>query len=194
MSWEEMRVEKHKCPCGKGIYSVTHLMDDWNRSEDKWEMNCNVCKEKYTLFQYPVFDSGMHTSRAGWVKKSLLNKIKRIEKDLNVLSEKGIEIFINRYKTEWLRYFRDQKSKKKIWGRLNNYELNTGSLSTFYSHVKDYGLDNHLVSYIKFHNLQRILEMLKISDQDLFEKICEHKILQNKYDKDYRKLQKTMFY
>jgi len=193
MSWEEMRIENHKCPCGNGIYTVTHLMDDWNRSDETWKMNCNTCKNEYTLFQYSIFDSGMHVSQAGWIKKSLYDKVKEIEKELHAYEEQVVQIFTDRYQNKWLQYFEGLKSKKQIWGILNTNKLSAGSLSTFYSDIKIHGIRKHLLSYLKFKNLQSISQILEVSDNDILSRINECKALEKKYKKSCQDMRKGLF-
>ena len=47
MSWEEMGTRSIPCPCGKGKIIRTDYMDDWNRSEEEYSIDCPECKAKY---------------------------------------------------------------------------------------------------------------------------------------------------
>lgn len=49
MSWEEMRTRSTPCPCGKGVITRTDYMDDWNRLEEKYSIECPECRKKYKL-------------------------------------------------------------------------------------------------------------------------------------------------
>lgn len=47
MSWEEKGISSIPCPCGKGVITRTDYMDDWNRCEEKYSIDCPDCKAKY---------------------------------------------------------------------------------------------------------------------------------------------------
>ena len=69
MSWEDDSITKYKCPCGLGEYTATLRSDDWNRSEERWSMDCVSCTENYQLdshicSNHPPFDYSYR-----WVKK-----------------------------------------------------------------------------------------------------------------------------
>lgn len=49
MSWEEMCTKKYPCKCGKGFYIETTYMDDWNRTRETYEIECEDCKKKYNI-------------------------------------------------------------------------------------------------------------------------------------------------
>lgn len=50
MSWEEISSEQvGPCPCGKGHIVCTVRMDDWNRSEVGYRLECGTCSKKYQV-------------------------------------------------------------------------------------------------------------------------------------------------
>ena len=49
MSWEEMSSKKYPCKCGKGFFTETTYMDDWNRITEEHTINCEECNEKYNI-------------------------------------------------------------------------------------------------------------------------------------------------
>ena len=49
MSWEEMRTTSIPCPCEKGRITRTDYMDDWNREESRYCIDCIECREKYQV-------------------------------------------------------------------------------------------------------------------------------------------------
>lgn len=59
MSWEEIAIDTKPCPCGKGNYTVIQQMDDWNRMEEKWQMECVHCANDYKLYTYHQIHKGM---------------------------------------------------------------------------------------------------------------------------------------
>ena len=62
MSWEEMGKYSIPCPCGKGVITRTDYMDDWNRCDEKYSIDCSECKTKYKLISHSYYkhpgDSG----------------------------------------------------------------------------------------------------------------------------------------
>ena len=49
MSWEEVGITTVPCLCGKGYISRTDYMDDWNRYESKYSIECPECSKKYHI-------------------------------------------------------------------------------------------------------------------------------------------------
>lgn len=62
MSWEETGTRSIPCPCGKGVITRTDYMDDWNRSEEKYSIECPECRAKYKFVSQSYYkhagDSG----------------------------------------------------------------------------------------------------------------------------------------
>lgn len=51
MSWEEISSEQvGLCPCGKGHIVCTVRMDDWNRSEVGYRLECGTCSKNTKLY------------------------------------------------------------------------------------------------------------------------------------------------
>ena len=75
MSWEEMSVDKHPCPCGKGTYSVTHRMDDWNKIQTlPCRMDCEECRVTFVLLARAKIGVEFHIqSNSGSAKQLKLN-------------------------------------------------------------------------------------------------------------------------
>lgn len=69
MNWELSRASKHKCPCGQGTYTVRTFLDDWNRSEEQWDMDCLKCRRKYDLYSSTSLKSGKLLRTNRWMKK-----------------------------------------------------------------------------------------------------------------------------
>jgi|GEM_PF-2905425 len=69
MNWELSRASKHKCPCGQGTYTVRKFVDDWNRSEEQWDMDCLKCRRKYHLYSSINPKSGRLLRTNRWVKR-----------------------------------------------------------------------------------------------------------------------------
>lgn len=182
MSWEEMRVRKYKCPCGSGTYTVRSFMDDWNRTEESWEMDCPICKKKYQLYTYHYYDSGMMCNAYLWVPKDLYSEMEKIKERLEKSKEEVVNLARSRYMGMWLSYFSDAKTKKEVWRRLTNNGERYPSLSTFYSNIKNNNIRKYIADYFCHDNLAFILEKLRIKDADIYKKTLEIKELDDKLD------------
>lgn len=51
MSWEEMSKKEVKCPCKKGVATLTTYGDDWNRFKESASIECPDCKKKYEILE-----------------------------------------------------------------------------------------------------------------------------------------------
>lgn len=51
MSWEEMSKKEVKCPCKKGVVTLTTYGDDWNRTKDEAKIECFECRMKYEILK-----------------------------------------------------------------------------------------------------------------------------------------------
>jgi hypothetical protein len=66
LSWEETGRRRYPCPCGKGEYEEVDYMDDWNRTDEKHEMVCPDCKERY-VYDNTIIGGHPHDHRVrGW--------------------------------------------------------------------------------------------------------------------------------
>jgi hypothetical protein len=54
MGSETMSDKKYKCPCGKSTLRIIKTMDDWNRTDEFYIINCDECKKYYdgSTFNY----------------------------------------------------------------------------------------------------------------------------------------------
>lgn len=170
MSWEEIHVEKLKCPCGKGTYTVRLLMDDWNRSEENWEMDCPICKKKYQLYEYNYHDSGLDCKAYLWVVKKLYEEMVKDKKHLEQTKISLVNSAKTRYKDKWLFYFHDAKTKKEVWRKLTDDGNRNLNLSTFFSHTQNDDIIKYVRDYFNYNNLLFILNKLEIKDNGIEKK------------------------
>lgn len=161
MNWEVMSVEKHPCPCGKGIYSVTHRMDDWNRTDISKSMDCEVCRERYVIYSENLYRSGMPGVAQFWISKEvraeyerLLNEAKALRRQVQILRDQ-------RYLPKWNALFQG-KNKKQSWKILTNKGKRYPALGTFYQHTKEEGLAEYLERHFKNADDRDFNEILKI--------------------------------
>ena len=171
MSWEEINTYRSKCPCGSSTYTVRSFMGDWNRSEERWEMDCVKCKRQYCLYQYSVLDSGMTCKVFRWVRREELKKVEKIEAQLTKAKEEIVKNAKALYVDMWLSYFQDAKSKKEIWRRLTDDGKRYPSLSAFYNHTKDTDLQSYLREEFKYKSISVILQKLHVADREISRKL-----------------------
>lgn len=162
MSYEEMGSAKHPCPCGKGTYTVTHFMDDWNRSKYEEKMNCTDCRKKYVLDSYATYDSGLATTATRWIKASDNKKANQLERNAEKLNKKAEKLAKVRYLNLWLEYFSKIGDKKKIWEKLTFNGSKYPSLGTFYKHIKPNGVKEYLKGYFNLDNSEDFDVIMKI--------------------------------
>jgi hypothetical protein len=187
MSWEEMSSTKHPCPCGSGTYTVTRLMDDWNRSEERWEMDCLVCKDKFTLYESGYWHSGLWTPTYRWVLREALAKVQEQQAEINQLERKIIDLARSRYLEIWCALFSGCKSKKDVWFSLTQGKRYP-SLATFYKSVRYQGLKTYIDNWFNWDHLSDVLTSIKVADTDIARLIQEYSELEAKYIELTRKL------
>lgn len=175
MSWEEMSRRQYKCPCGSGTYTIISLSDDWCRSEERREMDCIICEQKYQLYTYHYYDSGMTCEAYLWVPRKLYEEMKNDEENLNKTKKEILDLAHSRYMSTWRSYFNGAKTKKEAWRRLTNNGKKYPTLSTFYSHTKNDDLAKYISNYFYYDNLTYIIEKLGIKDDEIDKMILKVK-------------------
>jgi hypothetical protein len=73
MNWELSSIISHKCPCGRGTYSVRTFLDDWRRAEEQWDMNCSECRGKYELHSSANLKTGRLLRSNRWIRRGSLH-------------------------------------------------------------------------------------------------------------------------
>ena len=72
MSWEEMSKKEVKCPCKKGVVTLTTYGDDWNRFKESASIECPDCKKKYEILEKT--HHGLMASDGSWTEYFLIPK------------------------------------------------------------------------------------------------------------------------
>lgn len=172
MSWEDSKPEPRACPCGKGKYTVTHRSDDWNRFDERWSMLCPRCKADYGLHSYATNRKGIAETHYGWVPKRPLDELAELVKRRDDESRKLAVLLVSRYASSWHEHFK-RMSKREIWTELTNDGRNYPSLATFYSHVRQLGLEKVLNRYLVYREVETVGRVLKFSASEL-DSITKH--------------------
>ena len=171
MSWEETSRIDHKCPCGQSTYTVVSLSDDWNRHEERWEMNCPNCKKNYELLQQEVFRSGFYEEVNLWVPAIPCRDVEILKKQLYAAKHEVTQIALSRYLDRWLDFFEGIKTKKNIWQILTHNGQKQPSLATFYNHIKNTSKEDYLKQWFDYNNIPEILQELEVIDEDLNQQV-----------------------
>jgi hypothetical protein len=165
MSWEEMSAEQRACPCGQGVFTIRRYMDDWNRVEDRWAMNCPRCTKEYTLDSFSYYHSGLHQVGYRWVVTVKFKQAQSLRKEAEQLKARAFDAAKRRYLSRWLSRFEGQ-TKKDVWTRLTANGEQYPSLGTFYKHLRDGGQTRYLTDYFAAH-LETALALIGVADTEI---------------------------
>ena len=61
-----------KCPCKKGIVTLTTYMNDWNRTKEEVKIECYECRMKYEVLI--KIHNGLLASNGSWSEYFLIPK------------------------------------------------------------------------------------------------------------------------
>lgn len=172
MSWETLNESKKACPCGNGTYTIIQRMDDWNRLDSNWVMNCPECMAIYSLYSYNYYDSGIPTQGKRWVKKGAFEKSKKLQQEADKLKEKAVELAREKYFPLLIDKF-SKSSKKEIWSVLNENIAWYKSLGTFYKHTKNRTTKDYLSDVFDYRNLKSILKIVNIKDTEISDSLLK---------------------
>jgi hypothetical protein len=169
MTWDGIQKE-WQCPCGAGTFVATYWSDDWGKSDESREMNCERCRENYVFYKYHYFDEriGRGATLYRWVAKREKEVLDNLKKSLNEIHKTTSELSRNRYLTQWLAHFAS-KSKKSVWQELKaDGHCHVPSIGTFYRHVKSTGIEGYLQWYFQEpERIEAIVSILDVTDPDV---------------------------
>jgi hypothetical protein len=150
MSWELMSTNKKPCPCGKGFIVEENFMDDWNRTKEEHYFECDECKKK---------------------NDDLIVLVIEKDKREKMLNDEIVSYFNEHYIDQWIAYFNDKKSIKTVWKTIYNMGIESGSLSSFYSHKRFSPL--YFQNLVQIQNISKIMQVLNIKDEIIERKLPE---------------------
>jgi hypothetical protein len=167
MSFEEMGSTKHPCPCGKGTYTYTWSMDDWNRTESEKVMNCKECKKNYVLDEYDSSEKGISSTSTRWIRRDISEKAEALIVEAECLQDEAKKLASKLYLEKWMDHFKEIGDKKGIWAELTGNGKRYPSLGTFYKHLKNQTVDSYLKNTFEsaserlsdFVHIQKILNV-----------------------------------
>lgn len=181
MSWEDHEPIKRPCPCGKGHYAVIERSDDWNRFDERWEMQCPACNAKYGLYARDYTRKGMVATYRGWVTRDVLRELAAAMAAVEEAREQLTSYAVAALGARWTVHFAG-KAKKAVWRELTEDGKHYPSLGTFYKHVADSGMARVLERYFDPRELPTVIRILGPSASELSERMAEVARLEREMD------------
>jgi len=178
MSWEDNRSEDKPCPCGKSHFTVTFRSNDWGQHEEQWSMYCPECARTHGLYSYIVSHKGLSDTRYIWLPKRQLRELKELEALIGELKDALAAHLRFRYAAHWTQYFMG-KPKKEIWAEVTDNGSRYPQLSTFYSHVRQVGLESALNGYLQYDKVSIVTHILHLDDADLASRVVRIRDLES---------------
>ncbi len=145
---------------------VTHRSDDWGRFEERWAMHCPHCNTNYALYTYYRNHKGITETHHGWVRKPLLQELEGLNERMEDKKRELATYLETQCGEKWLQHFRG-KTKKAIWSELTQNGRTYPSLSTFYTHIRNSGLERVLEGYLDYREAGTVIRILELSDVQL---------------------------
>lgn len=178
MSWDSTEAQKI-CPCGASTYTVIDRSDDWGRFETSWRMDCQICSEKYSLYTYDYYNSGLHGQGHRWVKTTIYNESVKLSEKAVAAKSDAIRLAKERYLPVLEEVFREG-SKKAIWQVLNKNIKWYKSLGTFYKHTKNQEKREYLAELFDHSDLLSMLKIANAEDKDIEKLLKDSSALESK--------------
>jgi hypothetical protein len=166
MSWEEMQSRQNPCPCGQGHYVVADFMDDWNRTEERWTMECSRCVKTHGIYTTSRDEKGVSYPDHSWVPRRVLTELARAQSAVDAKQGAVDEYLRRAYRAGFHRRLAGL-SRKAIWQALTDGGKAYPALGTFYKHVRDSGIDSVLDGYLEYRDVDVLVRILGIEDEHL---------------------------
>jgi hypothetical protein len=171
MSWDNDRLDKKPCPCGKGVYTITYRSNDWGQHEQRWTMGCSQCKTTHGLHQHAYTDrDGLHDVAFYWVPKAHLRELGDLLRAMEKQQRELTAYLSKQYGGRWLAHF-EGMSKKAAWSALTGDGTDYPQLSTFYDHVRRGGLEDVLNGYLRYESAHVVSRILDLDDSGLSSRV-----------------------
>ena len=166
MSWEESPPIVRPCPCGIGHYTIIERTDDWGRSEERWEMQCQSCVENYGLFSFDYNRKGIVSTSRNWIPRQLSNELATMESTIEREKENLSAFAMTEFLERWKQHFKG-KTKKAIWRELTQDGARYPSLPTFYLHIRESNLEQQLARYFDYREIATVIRILQLNHPEI---------------------------
>ena len=129
-------------------------------------MHCSHCNTNYALYTYYRNRKGITETYYRWVRKPLLQELAGLNERMEA-EKRGLATYLKKqYGEKWLQHFH-RKTKKAIWSELTQDGRTYPRLSTFYTHIRDSGLDSVLERYLEYREAGTVIRVLELNDVEL---------------------------
>src|SRR5690349_20825807 len=119
MSWEEIDRNDVACPCGSGTFTIVSLSDDWNRTDQRWTMNCPSCKTRYTLVTfYGRYKGTVADIRFAWASADACKAADKLKERARKLLADAKRVAMAKF-PDWSKKI-DRRNKRSVWKALTN--------------------------------------------------------------------------
>lgn len=171
MSWEDDKIVERTCPCGESLFTITYRSNDWGQHDEHWAMRCSQCQATHGLYTHSYLDrKGINAVDSCWVPKQHLRELEDLEKAVRRQKDELATYLARQYGVKWIRHFED-KSKKATWAELTDDGHDYPQLSTFYSHIRNSGLENILKGYLRYDAVHVVSRILGLNDFELSSRV-----------------------
>lgn len=114
----------------------------------------------------------------GWVRKSLLQELAELNGRMEG-KNRGLATYLKtQHGEKWFQHFHG-KTKKAIWSELTQDGQVYPSLSTLYTHIRNFGLEQVLEGYFSYRDVATVTRILELNDIKLTSVIYEIRELEH---------------
>ena len=181
MSWEDGLPIQNPCPCGNGLYTVVQRSDDWGRYEERWEMHCPSCLQRYGLYSFEYNRKGIASTGHRWLPRRMLSELAVAASEVEGARKDLSAYAIAQFQEQWKEHFRG-KAKKAIWRELTEDGKQYPSLSTFYLQIRESNLEKQLALYFEYPQLPTVARVLQVSNSELHSRLAGVQALERRLE------------
>lgn len=187
-------VHEYPCPCGKGVYRIEEWIDDWGGSREVWTMVCTACRKEYVVFEYGYTEKGRNWIGHNWITRDQDRALDRVRCQIRAIGTKTLQHAETKYVERWMALCHSTPNKKGLWMLLNDPEDPwSPSLSTFYKHARQVGLERYWRQQFSIRHMRRIINILRLDDTEIWASLDQIDEMQNKQEALEKSYQRSGF-
>jgi hypothetical protein len=149
-----------------GHYNIVCRMDDWNRHDEQWTMDCPTCRGEHGVYTTFATRDGMVATRYVWVPRAALQDLQDARDRIAAIKLDFSKYLETHHGAAWTAHF-DGKTRAVVWRELTNDGREYPSLSTFSAQVRQPGLDQALKDYLQYDAVDTVIRILQLNDPEL---------------------------